>query len=127
MRYALPIVGARFRPPSVGLLEVMPLGFPLLLAREPSNAYDANAVRVLIPGLAEFDTLPVEAVVEKCAGFGKEVIAVRDAMPWHLGYIPREVAEEVARVMDAAGVHEVRGTLTFNLCAQAWVVFSLRG
>ena len=43
-----PIVGAHFRPPAKQLLEVLPIGTPMLLRAEPDNPYDENAIQVLV-------------------------------------------------------------------------------
>jgi len=98
MRYSLPIVGARFRPPSEAILRLLPLGFPLTLRREPSNKFDVNAIMVLIADEAAFNALPSEALANALEPFGKEPSDI--VLPWHLGYIPREDAEGLAKIVD---------------------------
>lgn len=42
------IVGMKFRPPALEIIERIPSGHPLLLIREPANPHDPNAVGVWI-------------------------------------------------------------------------------
>jgi hypothetical protein len=125
MRYSLPIVGARFRPPSVGLLDALPLGFPLVLRREPSNPHDANAVQVVLADADEFAALARARVNAMLEGFGSSYDDVARALPWHLGYIPREEAAHIAPALDAAGVAELPARLAFAQTGQARVQFTV--
>lgn len=106
MQYTFPIVGARFRPPAVPILGVLPSGTPLRVVAEPENEHDPNAVALWI------DT---EAIPQRCHrdlgeaspnfGFGLEDILATPE--WHLGYIPRVSAENFAPLLcdyDASGV-----------------------
>jgi len=120
MTASYPIVGAKFRPPAQGLLNVLPSGAKLLARREAANAYDANAIQVIwltrdkcfetAEGLSKLD-----AAVE---GFGSSGRDVLDAPEWHLGYIPRTDALTLAPRMDRANVQTLDGQLTFNAAGQ---------
>lgn len=66
-----PIVGLRFYPPATLLIELIPIGFSLVLKPEPSNPYDPNAVQVwLDPAELSLDTQ--EAEEEALLRFGME-------------------------------------------------------
>lgn len=132
----LAIVGARFRPPAVGLLSVLPGGARLLVRREPENPYDANALQVLADH-ATLDEIPNQQLQPAVEGFGFGVNAegrVCDPEtqqelpgPIHLGYIPRGDAELLAGSFDSESVSETRGSLTFDLQGRPCVAFAVPG
>jgi hypothetical protein len=106
MNFSFAIVGARFRPPAQGLLACLPYGFPLVLSREPTNAHDGNAVRVLITDIRALSALEEHFVDENLTGFGSthaDVLALARKGPIQLGYIPRENALAFAGKLDAQG------------------------
>ncbi len=106
------IVGAKFRPPARGLLDTLPLGARLLARREGSNAHDANAIQVLV---RSEDFQPVSKEMEiACEGFGFGARQLESQPEWHLGYIPREKAAELAPRLDALGLSELEGQLSFS-------------
>ena len=112
MSTSYPIVGMKFRPPAQGILNVLPAGAKLLARREPSNAYDANAIQVLWctdPALVE--TSKLDLSVE---GYGSSAASVLAQNEWHLGYIPRTEALVLAPKMDAAGKTMLEARLTFS-------------
>ena len=123
------IVGAHFRPPAKGLLAALPAGSKLLLRREASNAYDANALQVIWPtsGLnAELATgLMRDDVQKNVEGFGSSADEVFAAPEWHLGYIPRTEAAQIAPLMDAAQCVELPGELTFAATGGAQIQFEV--
>jgi len=118
------IVGARFRPPAAGVLSVLPSGASLLVRREPSNAYDVNALQVLVVR-ETLAGLPQPQLLAAIEGFGFTLTDVpgeivtndyaRQALefPLHLGYVPRVEAATLAPLFDRAGQAEVRAELTF--------------
>ena len=112
--HTLAIVGAKFRPPAAGLLRVLPSASPLTLRREPSNAYDSNAIQVLVSRdvLARINT---ERLLEAVSGFGTSLADLAATPEWHLGYVPRTDAEGLAASMDRTGMHELFGELTFSV------------
>jgi hypothetical protein len=125
------IVGAHFRPPAKGLLTILPAGSKLVARREASNAYDANAIQVIWPtsgldassgiGLSHED---VQSAVE---GYGSSADEVFSAPEWHLGYVPRGEAANIAPLMDRAGVSELPGELTFAATGGAQIAFEVLG
>lgn len=109
------IVGAKFRPPAQGILNVLASGSKLIARREPSNAYDANAIQII--WYAYRDDLPEdnEIVNAALAGYGSDLAALMENSDgWHLGYIPRTAAITLAPKMDAAGVTELEGQFAFS-------------
>lgn len=100
-----PIVGGFYRPPANALLKFMPQGTSLILRPEPENAYDPNAIQVLVQGASiPFDPDLDEALL----GYGTDIAAVRDTYEIHLGYIPRGFAATMT-LQD-----EIPGTFGFD-------------
>jgi hypothetical protein len=90
-----PIVGAHFRPPAKALLSVLPAGHPLTLIPEPTNEYDPNAIKVVMKSYQlPADLLPTIDDAVANAGFTLDDITNQDE--WHLGYIPRDIAADLA-------------------------------
>ena len=109
-----PIVGTWFRPPADGILAILPAGARLVARRESSNQYDANAVQVLWPTeVAQFVTR-LAAINEVLVGYGTTLSALADQPEWPLGYVPRDMASELAPRMDAAQRPTLSGQLTFS-------------
>jgi HIRAN domain-containing protein len=109
-----PIVGAKFRPPALGILSILPAGARLVARRESTNQYDANAVQVLWPTeVAQFVTR-LGAINDLLLGYGTTLSALADAPEWHLGYVPRDMASELAPKMDSAQRPTLQGQLTFS-------------
>jgi len=124
------IVGGKFRPPALGVLSALPAGFPLLLRREPSNAYDNNAIMVLVNDADAWSELDDAAVNELLAGYGaeKDDISARlggGSPGFQLGYVPREDASEIAVIADALRAASWRGVLTFSSSGNPRVTFQL--
>lgn len=95
---ALPIVGAHFHPPAKTLLQFLPLGTPLWLKPEPDNPYDANAIMVGVNGTTVETAIPkgqIEDFDAALEGFGFNSEEVFSTHEWHLGYIPRTIAETI--------------------------------
>ena len=91
------IVGAHFRPPAKVLLSQLPSSTPLYLQREPDNQYDPNAIKVLCRGE---DVPQSEDLENALLGTGYEGHEIASQEYWHLGYIPRDVAEILAPQFD---------------------------
>lgn len=91
----LPIVGAKFHPPALGLLNSFPIGQPLELIPEPENKFDPNAIAVWLDGREWQVRRPVPDTIEStiCSfGYTSEDIFLDY---WHLGYIPKEKAKDL--------------------------------
>ena len=123
------IVGAHFRPPAKGLLLCLPAGSKLLARREASNAYDANAIQVIWPttGLDASSGIGLsrDAVQSAMEGFGSSADEIFAQSEWHLGYIPRTEASSLAPSMDASGIAELPGELTFAATGGAQIQFEV--
>lgn len=82
------LVGMRFRPPAVPLLNALPQGAELSLTPEPSNPYDEKAVQVWM----KFSSIPQsqhEDLAMHSSGFGFDLEALREQEDWMLGYIAK--------------------------------------
>ena len=93
--YRWPIVGMRFRPPALAILQVLPIDCPLWLVPEPSNPYDSNALQVVVSS----DSIPSARHADLAAsaeGFGFDLADILAEGEWHLGYIAKEFAAKVA-------------------------------
>jgi len=131
MHTTSPLVGAHFRPPAKALLAVLRNGTPLTLEREPDNAYDPQAVKVLVESVhipsSQLDEL--DALVQ---GFGVSVEEVLAQPIWHLGYIAAKppkgrsgiLAGEVAKRLDAGATAQAQ--LSFNGTGEPSVAITWR-
>lgn len=126
--HTLPLVGMHFRPPAKAILAVLPVGCPLWLEPEPENPYDANALKVNVRS-ADIPTAPAIVVklndLAQPSGFTSDEIFAKPS--WHLGYIPREAAAELASsVAEAFEINgEVQGKLSFDPAGRAYIAFGL--
>jgi HIRAN domain len=116
------IVGAKFRPPALGILSILPVGAKLLARREASNSHDGNAIQVVWPFMAETITDRFE-VETRLNGYGSSLEELTGQKEWHLGYIPREEAAKLAPLMDKEGLAELRGSLFFSASGNAHAQF----
>lgn len=92
-----PLVGMRFHPPAVEVLQELGMDEELVLLREPENPHDENAIKVLLPD--GWQAMDPERFQQ-----GGDLF---------LGYIARDYAAEWAPVFDREGaVPEAR--LTFG-------------
>jgi len=94
------LVGMRFRPPAVPLLNALPAGAELGLVPEPSNPYDEKAVQVWM----KFSSIPESQhgdLAMHSSGFGFDLDALREQEDWMLGYIAktenRSLHDEIAQ------------------------------
>jgi hypothetical protein len=88
------IVGLKFHPPALALVRALPLNCPLILRPEPDNAYDPNAIQVILPT----STIPPSAfgqINEELQSSGMEIDELLAQSEWLLGYIPKEKAAEI--------------------------------
>ena len=115
MQYA--VVGAYFRPPAKAILQVLPTGTPLVLRPEPTNQYDANAIQVIV---ATSD-IPQDDLEAAVCGYGFTLEEVLAKPEWHLGYIPRVDAVDLAPKL---GSKTVSGELAFGMKGQPMVTLA---
>lgn len=95
---SFPLVGPKFRPPALALLSVLPAQHPLLLIPEPTSQFDPNAIQVIL----ETSTLRREWDEELGSllpGYGIELEAIFAEEKWHLGYIARDFAINLAPLL----------------------------
>lgn len=78
------MVGMFHRPPAKDVLNSLPVGTKLWLQREPDNAYDENAVKVLLPGFGPGgEHADLRAGLEATGKWGEEMFTD----PLHLAYV----------------------------------------
>jgi hypothetical protein len=92
----LPIVGSFFRPPALILVRSIPVRTPLQLRPEPENPHDSFAIGVHVRlkecQIQEKDMPAILKGIEKAG----ETIESFRAKEWiHLGYIPKESAQQI--------------------------------
>lgn len=109
------IVGAFFRPPAKAILECLPAATPLVLRAEPTNEYDANAIKVCI-STADIPPTALAAMEADLSGFGFAIDDILAQEEWHLGYIPRQETHMWHPILD-----RVRALLSFNMRGEASV------
>lgn len=100
-----PLVGMRFRPPALTILQGLGMDQELVLLREPSNPYDENAIQVWLPKDWVDDKLELagEARAEAQSAGNEEVAqAIFKGEPFFLGFIARDVAAIWSPVLDKA-------------------------
>ena len=105
------IVGAHFRPPAKAIVQVLPSGCPLQVIPEPDNPYDANALKVCVM-TSDIPEDQHQALDELAAGYGSSWADIAVQEQWHLGYIPRTDAVNLAPQLSG---ETAIGELTFNM------------
>lgn len=90
-----PIVGAHFRPPAKAILAVLPSGTALRLRPESDNPYDSNAIQVLCASevLRALSAEVSRELEGEAMNYGFDLPSLLEPAEWHLGYIPRGLAE----------------------------------
>jgi hypothetical protein len=107
------LVGMHFRPPAKVAVDNMPASTEVIVQREQDNPHDENACRVV---------LNLEAIPEPLRTYFLKLLEaekdrlVMDELEWplHLGYINRDIAAELAPIMDSAGFEELKATAFIN-------------
>lgn len=108
----MPIVGAYFRPPAQALINVLAVGTPLILAAEPTNDYDPNAVAVWLDS-AHISENAHPNLEEILPSLGFSLDGILSEQYWHLGYVPKGLA---AQLRSAEIVTETSApSVTFSL------------
>lgn len=105
----VPLVGAFYRPAGKAILQCLPQAALLRLEAEPTNEYDPNAIKVLVPSAAipqskhqELDLL--------AAGYGVSLHEILLQEELFIGYIARDRAEVLAPQLDKV----IEATLSFG-------------
>jgi hypothetical protein len=87
-------VGAFHRPPAQVILNSLAIGAKLLLRREPTNAFDVNAIAVWLPNEAFPNrNTDLELAILGC---GKEPTEFFSQDELQVGYIPKGIAAVLA-------------------------------
>lgn len=94
--YQLKCVGAFHRPPAKALINMTIGGTRVWLQKEPTNAFDPNAIKILLPS----ESIPADQFDEQAAalaGYGHDRDSVLAIPLHHIGYIPAKDAIWLAR------------------------------
>jgi hypothetical protein len=97
----LPIVGGHFRPPALSVMNILQHGQSLYLMREPTNPHDANAIKVVLPGLN--DSEDISQCIRDWEALNEVEFLFWEDNEMQLGYVPAPIAAKLAAVMDAQG------------------------
>ena len=89
-----PIVGMYYRPPAQALVNVLGIGTPLALRAEPDNEVHSNAVAVILKS-ADLNDEAIAALDGELANFGFTIKNILDQDEWQLGYVPRNMADDL--------------------------------
>lgn len=116
------IVGLKFHPPALALIRGLPLHCPLILRAEPNNAYDPNAIRVILP-TATIPQLAFGQINEELLSSGMEIDDLLAQEEWLLGYIPRQVASELREPIGFVGVEDLPAEFIINHAGKPIVRF----
>jgi len=107
LRFEGSLVGMRFRPPALDIVNSLKIGDKLLARREPDNPHDPNAIQILLDP-ANFNTVEdrngeqfIEDLAKEC---GWESTP---EFPIHLGYINREAAEVISGQLAEQDITEI--------------------
>jgi len=110
-RFLCPLVGMHFHPPAKALLEALPSGAALWLERDPGNAYDPWAIKVLVEPWQIPESQHQELSL-KVEGYGLSLEEVLRAEEWWLGFCASKppkgfqpewtLAPELAPLLDQA-------------------------
>lgn len=108
-----PLVGMRFRPPALTILQGLGMDQKLILRREPENQYDPNAIAVDMPENWQ-EALPelAEEARTEAQSLGLELPSTPQ-----LGYIRAVEAKDWAPILDQLSSEDIpfpRSRLTFS-------------
>lgn len=112
-----PLVGMRWHPPALTIVQGLGMDEPLIIKREPENQFDENAIQVFLPEGWPKDNLELaNTAAEEATAQGLEAIAeaISYGAPIFLGYIRAVEAKDWARVMDEGGETSLEAKLTFS-------------
>lgn len=128
-----PLVGMFFRPPAQQVTASLPLGSPLWIEREPTNAYDPNACKVLLPAFsadgpysdiyAQLYELGLEDGQEK--EFSSQWYKHAMTDPLFLGYVSAKTghAEALVTLMRERGISALPATYSLTMDGKPQVEF----
>lgn len=110
MSASLPIVGGRFRPPSVAITNSLSVGTKLRVVPEPENEYDEHALAVYldVKDVLEEDK---ETLAERLPSGGCTFEEFLEKESWHLGYVPKKKNQALRALMDQT-------SLEFTFCPE---------
>lgn len=92
--YRLPLVGGRFRPPAIAIINSLPVGCPVWLLPEPLNPYDQNAIAVMLFS-SDIPKTSYPLLEDLAPGYGHSLEEILATTEWHLGYIAKDHAKDL--------------------------------
>lgn len=115
-----PIVGMFHHRPAPAIIDVIPIQTTLWLRAEPTNAYDVNAVKVVIKSAETPDTCHL-LLQDKLSGFGVGLEEYLSQEEWMLGYIPRGLAAVLRETGRVKTEGDVQGEFGVNFTGKPLV------
>jgi len=109
-QFMAPLVGMRFRPPALTIIQGLGQDQPLVLHREPENSFDENAVAVYMPPDWS-EQLP--DLFQEASAEAQSLGTPLNPTLTHLGYIARDYAKRWAPLLDQGQPPEAK--LIFSL------------
>lgn len=126
VKVTAPLVGAAFRPPAKAILNVLPTGCPLYLEREPENAYDPHAIKVLVEP-KDIPTSQHEHLAGAAIGYGTSLEEILSAKLIHLGYVDSKKTGSAKRWSEAFEAWEQSGDPGLEWPYPAALSFDMKG
>lgn len=122
-----PIVGARFRPPALALIQGLPPETNLYLRAEPQNPYDENAIQVFLKSedLQNLTEEETENLNQELASSGKDLEEILSEEEWHLGYVPKDLAQNLRLNSLVEISQEYQGKFSINFRGQPQIEIDL--
>jgi hypothetical protein len=111
------LVGERFAPPAMVLIQALPAGAIVQLTPDRTNLYDSKAIRVSAKPAA-FDPEVLGGLEEQLGGFGVTLDDVASATALPLGHVGATGGKPLAIAADQG--HRLDGTEDFHQHVRAW-------
>lgn len=102
-RLLSPLVGSHFHPPAKQVLQALVAGQPLLLVPDPSNPYDAKAVKVFVNLHGTFPVARIPELDEVLAGTGFTAVELlANPEPLMIGHLADSDGKVITKAREGA-------------------------
>lgn len=110
----LPIRGFQFRPHGRAIVRGLTHGQSLVLEREPDNEYDPHAVKIILETGSLSDDAKAN-LADTLPGGGIELDEFLTVTRWHIGYIPKEMSQNIGTILQHPEQVALRATFTLDV------------